>query len=124
MIFIDRSVPKGVASALKAVRDDVRWLEDLFPHNTKDMDWLAAAGINGWLVICRDKRIRTRPAEIQAIRDHRAGCFCVVQKQDPTRWEYLKLLAGTLDEMLRLYGSTQRPFIYEVRRDGGMRRFL
>lgn len=124
MIFIDRSVPKGVANALKAVRDDVRWLEDLFPHNTKDTDWLAAAGANGWMVVCRDKKIRTRPAEVQAIIDHRAGCFCLIQKQDPTRWEYLKLLALTIDEMLRLFAGTTRPFIYEVGRDGRMRRFL
>jgi len=31
MIFIDRSIPKGVAEALKQVRDDVVWLEDVFP---------------------------------------------------------------------------------------------
>ena len=37
MIFIDRSIPKGVADALKAVRDDVRWLEDEFRHDTFDM---------------------------------------------------------------------------------------
>ena len=34
MIFIDRSIPKGVADALKQVRSDVVWLEDVFPHNT------------------------------------------------------------------------------------------
>lgn len=50
MIFIDRSIPRGVADALKAIgRDDVRWLDDLFPHNTKDPVWLRDAGANGWL---------------------------------------------------------------------------
>lgn len=36
MIFIDRSVPKGVAEAIKRVRSDVLWLEDKFPHDTPD----------------------------------------------------------------------------------------
>ena len=41
MIFIDRSVPKGVAEAIKRVRGDVLWLEDKFPD---DEVWLAAVG--------------------------------------------------------------------------------
>ena len=41
MIFLDRSVPKSIAQALQLVRDDVRWLEDEFPHDTKDTEWLA-----------------------------------------------------------------------------------
>ena len=89
-------MPKGVASALKAVRDDVRWLEDLFPHNARDTHWLAAAGTNGWLVISRDKKIRTRPAEIQAIRDHRVGCFCLIQKQGLSGWPDLKRNAASV----------------------------
>jgi hypothetical protein len=31
MIFIDRSVSRGVADAVKKMRDDVLWLEDKFP---------------------------------------------------------------------------------------------
>lgn len=118
MIFVDRSIPKGVAEALKAVRHDVRWLEDLFPHDTKDEDWLPIAGREGWLVIVRDKKIRTRPGERRAILDHQVGCFCLTQRQDPTRWQYLKLLVQTLDEMGRRFASTPRPFIYGVDRNG------
>ena len=36
MIFIDRSAPKGVAEAIKQVRDDVMWLEDRFQHDVSD----------------------------------------------------------------------------------------
>ena len=32
MIFIDRSIPRGVADAVKRMREDVIWLEDEFPH--------------------------------------------------------------------------------------------
>src|SRR5687767_13527362 len=66
MIFVDRSIPRGVANALKEVRADVVWLEDLFPHDVKDEDWLREAGRQGWLVISRDKKIRTRPGERRA----------------------------------------------------------
>lgn len=63
MIFIDRSIPKSVADALKQVRDDVIWLEDIFPHDAKEAAWLREAGTNGWLVVTRDNKIRSRPGE-------------------------------------------------------------
>ena len=97
MIFVDRSIPKSVAEALKAVRSDVSWLEDHFAHDTPDADWLAEAGRQRWLVVTRDKRIRTRPGERQSLLEHNVGCFCLTQKRDPTRWGYLKLLCLTLD---------------------------
>lgn len=122
MIFIDRSVPKGVAEAIKKVRDDVFWLEDRFPHDVKDEEWLMAAGKESWLVITRDKHIRTRPGERAKILDHGVGCFILNQKQDPTRWEYLKLLAKTLDEMEDKFATIPRPFIFVVDRNGVMRR--
>jgi predicted nuclease of predicted toxin-antitoxin system len=124
MIFIDRSVPKPVAEAIKMVRDDVLWLEDRFPHNTKDEVWLAAAGRNEWLVITRDKHIRWRPGEREKIIRHGVGCFIINQKQDPTKWEYLQLIAGALDEMQEKFAATQRPFIYLIDRQGRLRRYI
>lgn len=87
MIFIDRSVPKGVAEAIKQVRDDVLWLEDKFSHDIPDEKWLPVAGHEGWLVILRDKKVRTRPGEREKIMQHGVGCFILNQKQDPTRWQ-------------------------------------
>jgi hypothetical protein len=121
MIFIDRSVPKSVATALMAVRDDVMWLEPRFPHDAKDTDWLPVAGAEGWLVVTRDKRIRQRPGELRSLIEHGVGCFIFTQKPDLTRWEYLKLLCQTLDQMEQLFADVPRPFIYGVTRDGQLR---
>ncbi len=93
MIFFDRSIPRSVADALKAVRrHDVMWLEDLFAHDARDVEWLPEAGDKAWLVIARDKKIKTRPGERQAVVDHAVGMFVFNQKRDPTRWEYLSAL--------------------------------
>lgn len=123
MIFIDRSVPRGVADAIMKVRDDVMWLEPLFPHNTKEVNWLPVAGDQGWLTILRDKKIRTRPGERQAIISHRVGAFVLAQRSDPTRWGYLKLLVKTLDQMEALFTNTPRPFIFMIDRDGGFTQY-
>lgn len=122
MIFVDRSIPKAVAEALKQVRDDVVWLEDRFPHDTKEVVWLREAGAQGWLVVSRDKKIRTRPGERREIIANRVGCFILSQHQNFTRWGYLKLLAATLEEMERLFAETERPFIYTVDSTGKFRR--
>lgn len=124
MIFVDRSIPRSVAEALKLVRADVRWLEDEFPHDASDAEWLREMGIRGWLVIGRDRRIRYRPAEKQAILDYRVGYFCIAQDANPTRWEYLRLIVGTLDRMEMLFATTARPFIYGIYKDGAFRRLL
>ncbi|HXG35914.1 MAG TPA: hypothetical protein VNL15_02985 [Dehalococcoidia bacterium] len=122
MIFIDRSIPKGVAEALKKVREDVRWLEDEFSHDIKETEWLPEIGRRGWLVVSRDKKIRTRPGERRALSEAKIGCFIFVQKQNLTRWQYLKLLALSLDEMERVFANTPKPFIYGVSRTGQFRR--
>ncbi len=118
MIFIDRSIPKSIAEALKRVREDVRWLGDEFAHDTPETAWLPIVGRRGWLTIVRDKKIRTRPAERQALEDHGVGCFMLTQKQPLTRWDYLKLIVGTLDEMERRFSATPRPFIFGIGRTG------
>lgn len=121
MIFIDRSVPRGVADAVKMIRDDVLWLEDEFPHDVSDQEWLAAAGERGWLVITHDKKIRTRPGERRAIMDHGVGCFILTYKQDLKKEEIVALIVENLEEMERRFEETPRPFIYTVSKGGEFR---
>src|SRR6266700_6040938 len=118
MIFIDRSISKRVAEALKCVRDDVRWLEDEFLHDTPDPAWLREVGQRGWLVVTRDKKVRSRPGERQSIIDNKVGCFCLTQRSNPTKWEYLKLIVSTLDKMESRFTETERPFIFGISKDG------
>ena len=124
MIFIDRSIPKSVANALKLVRSDVAWLEDFYAHDTKDEIWLRDAGANDWLVVCRDKKVRTRPGQRRAILDNGVGCFVLAMSKNLTRWEYLKLLTLTLDDMVSLFNATPRPFVFTIDSTGRFSRRL
>jgi hypothetical protein len=118
LIFIDRSVPKGVADTLSCVRDDVVWLEPMFRHSAPESEWMPKIADNGWPAILRDKKIRTRPLERRTIFRSNLGCFVFGQRTNPTRWEYLKLLAKCLDEVEERHATTPRPFIYVIDRDG------
>jgi hypothetical protein len=124
VIFFDRSVPKSIASALKLVRDDVRWLEDVFDHSTKDTEWLKDVGAWGWLVISRDKKIRTRPGERRALLENAVGAFYLTHTDNPTRWEILKVVVCALDEMELIFETTSRPFLYGLDRYGKLRQIF
>ncbi len=107
MIFFDRSVPKGVAEALKQVRDDVCWLEDVFEKGwIKDREWIPEIGARGWLVVSKDNNV---------------GCFILNYKQPLNRWEILKLVASSLDEMEEKFADTPRPFMFLIDRNGRFR---
>ena len=114
MIFIDRSIPRDIADALACVRDDVEWLEPRFPDDTADEIWLAEAGRQGWVVLTRDKQIRRRYVERQAILDNNVGCFILGHKQTLNRWNLLKVIVGTLDDMEQRFAETPRPFIFTI----------
>jgi predicted nuclease of predicted toxin-antitoxin system len=123
VIFIGRSIPRGVAEAVRRMREDVIWLEDEFPHDVPDEEWLAAAGENGWLVITHDRKIRTRPGERRAIMENGVGCFIMTYRQDLKKEEIVALISPTLEEMERKFEATPRPFIYTVSKRGEFREY-
>ena len=122
MIFVDASVPRTVADAIKRRRPDARWKLDLFPRDTKDVVWLEAAGKGGWLVVTRDKHIRTRPGERRAIEEHGVGCFILGYKQDLKKEEVTEIVLEALEHMEELFERTERPFIYTITKNGDFNR--
>lgn len=67
VFFVDRSLGKGVRDALPAARASVVYLEDEHEHDTSDEHWLTTAGKNSYVVITKDKQIRLRLAEREAL---------------------------------------------------------
>lgn len=67
-------------------RDDVVYPghEDLpeIPLGTLDLDWMPIVGERGYVVITRDKHIRTRPAELRAYLEHGIRSVWLGAKQD------------------------------------------
>ena len=99
------------------------WLEDVWVlrHDAKDTQWLPMVGQANWLAVLRDKKIRTRPAERQALIDGGVGAFIFMQRSNPTKWEYLKLLVRRLEDMEVIFASIPRPFIYGIDRAGALK---
>ncbi len=58
--------------------------EDLpqVPLGSLDLEWMPIVGELGLIVITRDRRIRTRPAELAAYREHGIRSIWIGAKQD------------------------------------------
>jgi hypothetical protein len=103
--FADESV-LGLGLALARLRPDTvhpghPLLPDV-PRGALDSEWIPAIAARGLIAIGRDKRIRTRPAERQAIIDSGLRYIWIGGKQDQSSWEWMRRLARYWDDIERL----------------------
>jgi PIN like domain len=83
--FFDESV-LGVGKAMAIVRQDAihvghPMISSDIPLGTKDPVWIPWVAVREWIVVGRDRRIRSKPAELAAFRDHRLRVFWIAGKR-------------------------------------------
>jgi hypothetical protein len=66
-----------VPEALRAAGVEIRVHDEVFPQGTEDVVWLREAGVNRWIVITRDDRIRYNQLEKQAVTAARLRFFTI-----------------------------------------------
>lgn len=64
-----------------------------------DPDWIPAVAGRGLIVVARDRRIRTKPAELALLRAHGLRVFWIAGKKDLTNWGYLDRLVRRWDDI-------------------------
>jgi PIN like domain len=80
-----------------------------------DSQWIRDAADSGWPILMKDKRIRHRQAEIDAITEHGARCF-VVARDDLT---FDQVAERFLANQRAIFEAAARPgpYIYVVQSD-------
>jgi hypothetical protein len=123
--YCDASIPVAVAKALALVRGDI-----LYPGQVgcpvaspavKDEEWLPIAGSNEWIVLMRDKHIRTRPGERRQLMDACVRAFALTGAGNYTRWRTMELLVRRWPEMETIAATEAGPYIYAVTQHGTSR---
>ena len=119
-LFLDRSLGRlQVPALLREAGLRLTTLSEYYgvPADAQvaDEDWLELAGSRGWLVLMKDKRIRYRRPELDAVRRYRVRCFCMANRNLP---------AGEMaDRFLRCLPAMAEacrdpgPFVYMVYKD-------
>jgi hypothetical protein len=101
--YVDESA-LGVGKALAIAREDLVHvghplvLPDL-PLGILDPDWIPKVAALGLAVIARDRRIRTKPAEVALLRAHGLRVFWLAGKHDLSNWDKLVRLVRRWDDI-------------------------
>jgi hypothetical protein len=120
--YVDASVPIHVAQALQLVRTDIMYPGavgcPVVTANVPDAEWLATAGENDWVVIMKDRKIRTRPWERQALSEAGVRAFCMTAAGNYSKWRTLQLLVERWDAIERTADAVDGPYICSVTQSG------
>lgn len=100
--YADESI-LGVGKALSIARRDLvhpgHALVPALPLGILDPEWIPVVGQMDLVVIARDRRIRTKPGELQLLHQHRLRVFWIAGKRDLSTWDNLKLLVNRWDDL-------------------------
>lgn len=66
---------------------------------TEDLDWMPRIAARGWIVIGRDKRLRTRPGEKEMMQSTGLRVIRLGGGRDLSSWEYVGLLVRQWDSI-------------------------
>ena len=109
--YVDESA-LGLGKTLAAARTDTIHVgHPLIPEcplGIHDVDWIPEVARRDLVVLARDKRIRSKPVELQALHDAGLRVFWIAGKRDLSTWDWLKRLVrhwDTIEELIRTHGA-------------------
>ena len=76
--FTDRDLGNQFPDILATAGLSVHRHRDHFAPNCPDEEWLAEIGHQGWVAVTHDKRIRYKPNELEAVKNHRVSLLVIV----------------------------------------------
>jgi hypothetical protein len=119
--LIDRSLGRlTVPAALRSVGLTAHTLADIYgeesAQETEDVEWIRLAAQQGWVVLCKDDRIRRRPAERDALMDGKVRAFCLTN----ANLGFDAQAAYYLANRHRILQAARKPgpYLYGVYKDG------
>jgi hypothetical protein len=118
--FVDRSLGrKAVPEALRADGWDIVTLAEHYgmplDEQVADTAWIEEAAKRCWPILMKDKRIRHRQAEIDAVIEHGARCFVIANGGLPSAEMVNRFVAHK--EAIYAVTVAPGPYIYSVQAD-------
>ena len=97
--------------------------DDHFPQNADDELWLTEVGKRGWIVLTKDKWIRRRALERDALLAAKLKAFCFMSG-NVSFDDMAKIIVDALPAIRKVVETNNRPFIAGIYRDGAVRLIL
>jgi hypothetical protein len=122
--FVDRSLGRGiVVEALRAANETVHAHDDHFAQNTPDAEWLVEVGRRGWVVLTKDKNIRSNHLEQVALVKANVACF-MLSRGDLTAPVVGKAFVDSLPQIRRVLRRFEVPVAVSLSSGGSLRVLL
>ena len=116
--FVDRSLGRHkIADALRASGARVEVHDDHLNQDAPDEEWIALVGVRGWVAVTKDKNVRFRTAEIEAIKRYGARVLVLCAK-NATGPDMANILVDARRRLERFVSSTAAPFVAGIVRSG------
>ena len=118
--FVDECLGgRLLVDLLSATGAQVVLSRDHFPAGTRDVDWLPIVGAKEWVVLTKDRHIRRRQLEIDALTNARVRAF-VLTAADLTGAEQAAVFVKALPRIERICRATRGPIIGAIGESGGI----
>jgi predicted nuclease of predicted toxin-antitoxin system len=118
VFFVDRSLGgKYVVQALRNAGAEIVVHDDVFAFTTPDIEWLAEAGKQGWIVLTKDSAIRRNPLERAMYQEARVRVFALTRK-DLGGPEMAEILVRALPGIRKRAREIEPPFLFTISRGG------
>ncbi len=122
--FVDRSLGRGIVPAtLRAAGHEVHAHDDLFAQDTPDTDWLSDVGRRRWVVLTKDKNIRSNHLELRALLDAEVACV-MLGHGNLTAAAMGMLFADNLRRIERVLRRFHVPLVASLSSGGSLRVLL
>lgn len=119
--FVDRSLGQAiVVESLRAAGQVVHAHDDHFAQNTPDTTWLMEVGRRGWVVLTKDKNIRSNRLELHAVLQASVACI-MLGRGDLTAAAMGKLFGDNVRRIERVLRRFEVPLVASLSSGGNLR---
>jgi hypothetical protein len=118
VFFLDKCLGRYVvAEALRAAGEVVELHTDHFPQDSPDPIWLPEVGRKGWIVLTKDRSIKSNQIEIASLMQANTICFNLVSAS-LTGSEMASAFVSALHDMKQLIARKSRPLVANISKNG------
>jgi hypothetical protein len=105
------------SEALEKAGAIVKKHKDYFPPEALDVDWLMEVSKLDWVVLTKDKKIGSRPLEVDAIARAGVKVFILVSG-DLSSQQMADVFANSLEKLKGIAKGNKAPFIAKIYKSG------
>jgi hypothetical protein len=88
-------------------------MDDHFPTKTEDTQWVPDVGRRGWIILSKDRHLRSNPLEQMALLKSNTHAF-LLTAADLTGPEMANAFVAALPDMVRMIEKFPPPFVATV----------